>query len=169
MKGKLSSKLKFLAITLVVVAVASVLLYTPLTNALQTDEEQEPNADFVAYPRREPRFKARLAKWFLHHSEPVEVEGSAVALFKHMLIIDTAEGQIRVNLPQAWTVDGELTLREDLFESGYLSIGEDITVETLRADAVDKEGLSIYLLLGYEIMDESGVPAYAVLPFNIET
>jgi hypothetical protein len=165
----MKSKAKFLAITLVMVAVASALLYAPLTNALPSSEEQKPDVEFAECHRCEPRFKARLIRWFLRHSEAVEVEGTAVALFKDMLIVDTVEGQIRIHLPQAWTVDEELTMREELFESGYLSVGEEITVEALRADVVDKEGLRIYLLLGYEIIDESGVHAYAVLPFNIET
>jgi len=86
-----------------------------------------------------------------------------------MLLADTAEGQIRIHLPQAWTVSGELMMREELFESGYLSEGENITVEVLRADVTNKEGLCIYLLLDYEIINESNIHVYAVLPFNIET
>lgn len=60
-------------------------------------------------------------------------------------------------------------MREELFESGYLSEGETITVKASRADVVDKQGLCVYLLLGYEIINESTVHTYAVLPFNIET
>lgn len=98
----------------------------------------------------------------------MEREGPVVALFKDMLIVDAGEGQMQIHLPQTWAVDGELTRREELFDSGYLSVGENITVKALRADVIDKEELCIYLLLGYEIIDESGVHAYAVLPFNIE-
>ncbi len=56
-----------------------------------------------------------------------------------------------------------------LFGSGYLSEGENITVKALSANLIDKEGLRIYLTVAYEIIDESGVYAYANLPFNIET
>jgi len=166
---EMRSKAKFLVISLVVVAVASALLYAPLTSAFQSDGEQKPDVDFAEHHRHEHRFKARLIRWFLGHSESVEVEGTTVALFKDMLIVDTVEGQIRIHLPQAWIVDGELTMRGELFESGYLSVGEEVTVKALRADVIDREGLRIYLLLGYEIIDESGVHAYGVLPFNIET
>jgi len=168
-KEKMKSKVKFLAVTLAIVAVASVLLYAPLTNALQPNEEQKPDMKFVERHRREPRFKAHRVWWFLNHSEPVEVKGTAVALFKDMLIVSTAEGQVRIHLPHAWTVDEELTMRAEIFESDYLSVGEDITVKALRADVINKEGFRVYLLLGYEIIDESDVRAYAVLPFNIET
>ena len=171
----MKSKVKILAITLVIVAVASVFLYAPLTNALQPNGDPESDVEilndmnFKARCRGRPRVKARRGWWFLNHSEPTEVDGAAVALFKNMLIVDTGEGQIRIHLPRAWTVDGEVTMREELFESGYLSEGETITVKALRADVIDKEGLCVYLLLGYEIINESTVHAHAILPFNIET
>jgi len=171
----MKSKIKILTITLVIVAVASVFLYAPLTNALQSNGDQESDVEilndmnFQARCRCKPRLKARRVWWFLNHSEPTEIDGTAVALFKNMLIIDTSEGQIRIHLPQAWTIDGQVTIREELFESGYLSEGETITVKALRADVIDKQGLCVYLLLGYEINNESTVHAYAILPFNIET
>jgi len=171
----MKSKPKILAITLVIVAVASVFLYAPLTNALQSNEDPESDVEilndmnFDARCRCKPRPRIRRGWWFLNHSEPTEVDGAAVALFKNMLIVDTGEGQIRIHLPQAWTVNGEVTMREELFESGYLSEGETIIVKALRADVIDKQGLCVYLLLGYEIINESSVHAYAILPFNIET
>jgi len=169
-KRKMKTKVKVLAVTLVMVAVASALLYAPLTNALQSDEEQKPDRKFVEFHRRKPRFKAHLReRWFLNHSEPVEVEGTAVALFKDMFVVNTTEGQIRIHLSQGWIVDKELTMREELFEGDYLSVGEDIAVKALRANVINKEGFRVYLLLGYEIIDESGSHAFAVLPFNIET
>ncbi len=120
-----------------------------------------------AHRFRDGRHRGMLE--FLTHSESVELEGTAVVLFKDMLVVDTAEGQIQIHLSRAWTVNGELTMRGDLFEGGYLSEGEDVTIQALRADVVHKEGLNIYFLLGYEIVDDTGVPAFAVLPFNIET
>jgi len=172
----MKSKIKILAITIVIVAVASVFLYAPLTNAFQpngnppeSDVEMLNDMNFEARCRGRPRVKARRTWWFLNHSEPTEIDGTAVALFKNMLILDTGEGQIRIHLPQAWTIDGQVTMREDLFESGYLSEDETITVKALRADVIDKQGLCVYLLLGYEIINESGASACAVLPFNIET
>jgi len=58
---------------------------------------------------------------------------------------------------------------EEIFASGYLSEGESITVKALGADLIDKEGLRIYLLVGYEIIDDAGVHATANLSVNIET
>ena len=184
----MKSKLKVLAVALVTIAVVGALLYTPLINALQTDEGQESDTEmpndmnFAAHPRFKSWLRARLGEsdartrnkrtravwWFLNHSEPVEAEGTAVTLFKSMLVVNTVEGQIRIHLPPAWIVGEEQTMREELFENGYLSVDKSITVKALRADMIDKEELCIYLLLGYEIINEDDVHAYAVLPFNIE-
>ncbi len=171
----MKSKIKILAITIVIVAVASVFLCAPLTNALQPNGDPESGVEilngmnFEVRCRCRPRLGIRRGWWFLNHSEPTELDGTAVALFKNMLIVDTGEGQIRIHLPRAWTVNEDIMMREELFESGYLSEGETITVKALRADVIDKEGLCVYLLLGYEIINEASVRAYAVLPFNIET
>ena len=162
---KMRSKLKVATIALVTIAVASALLYMPLTIALQSGEEEVPEG--VRCGQR-PRLRARLAWRFLNHSEPVEIEGTVVTLFKNMLIVDTAEERIRIHLPPQWNVDEEVMPRAEFYES-YLSVGEEITVEALRANVIDKEGLCIYLLLAYEIINEGGAHAYAVLPFNIET
>jgi hypothetical protein len=165
-EGNMKTKQKVLVVTLVTVAVASALLYMPLTSALQPEA---PDVEGEHVRRCRPWLKARLGLWFLNHSEPVEVEGAAVTLVKGMLVVNTAEGQIRIHLPQEWIVDEELIMRGELFESDYLSVGENITVKALSGNVIDKEGLRIYLLLGYEIIDESSVHAYAALPFNIET
>jgi len=162
----MKTKQKVLAVALVTVAVASALLYMPLTSALQPEV---PDVEGTHAQRYKPRLRARLGWRFFNHSEPVEVEGAAITLLKGMLVVNTAEGQIRIHLPQEWIVDEELMMRRELFENGYLSVGENITVKALSGNVIDKEGLRIYLLLGYEIIDESSVHAYAALPFNIET
>jgi len=113
--------------------------------------------------------RVRFVWWFLNHSEPVEIDGTVVTLTENMLILSTGEDQTRVHLPAEWTVDNEVLTREELFASGYLREGESITVKALGADLIDKEGLRIYLLVGYEIMDKAGAHAIANLHVNIET
>lgn len=162
----MKSKLKVFAVALIMVVVASALLYMPLTGALQSEVS---DVEGTYAHRHKPWSRAKLGWWFLNHSEPVEVEGDIVILLRSMLVVNTAEGQIRIHLPQEWIVDEELMMREELFENGYLSVGETIAVTALRRNIVDKEGLCIYLLVGYEIIDETSAHACAVLPFNIET
>jgi hypothetical protein len=163
------------ALTIIVASVvACLLIYAPLTQATQPSlslgdelttaeiEELKPEG-FCAGPR------VRFAVWFLRHAEPTEVGGIVVALAEKKLILDTAEDQIRVNLPAEWAVNDEVLTREELFAGGYLSEGETVTVKALGADLIDKEGLRIYLLVGYELVNESGVHAIANLRVNIET
>lgn len=170
----MNSKTKGFAIVMVSIFVGCALMYLPLTQALSSSEEEGNVNAYAEVQDCEPaygivRLRIRLAWWFLNHSEPAEFEGKAVTLFRNMLVVDTDDDQLRVHLPPEWTVGGQLTAREMLFGSGYLSEGENITVKALSANLIDKEGLRIYLTVAYEIIDESGVYAYANLPFNIET
>ncbi|MGD2066823.1 MAG: hypothetical protein PVI43_06620, partial [Candidatus Bathyarchaeota archaeon] len=105
----------------------------------------------------------------MNHSEPVEIEGTVVTHKEGMLILDTGTEQTRMFLPEEWTVDDEIQSREELYTCGYLTEGETITVKALGADLIDKPILRIYLLVGYEIIDDADVHAYANLPVNIET
>ena len=133
----MNQKTKALTIILVSVA-ASMLIYLPFTYAAETCEEAESDIVVAAMQEGKPLLsrvaKFRFVKWFLNNSVPVEIEGAAVDLSEKMLIVNTSEDQIRVHLPAEWTVDDEVTLREELFAGGYLSEGENITVKALEAD-----------------------------------
>jgi hypothetical protein len=169
----MNSKTKILTVMLVSIA-ASILVALPLTNAIQPsaglgDELAAAEVGESRFPRLRAALGVRFVWWFLNHSEPVEVDGTVVALTEKKLILDTGEGQVRVNLPAEWIVEGEALSLDELFTSGYLSEGESITVKALGADVINKEVLRIYLLVGYEIIDDAGVHATANLPVNIET
>ena len=88
---------------------------------------------------------------------------------KDMLVLDTGDGQVRVALPEEWTVGTDVVAREMLFGSSYLTQGENVTVKALRTNLFEKTAFSIYFLIGYEIVDDAGVQAYAAMPINIET
>ena len=169
----MNSKTKAFTIMLASI-VACMLIVLPLTNAMQPnvalgDEEAVAEIEECQPTGFRAGLKVRFVRWFLNHSEPTEVDGTIVALTDKKLILNTDEEQIRVNLPADWTVDGEVLTLEELFASGYLREGESITVKALGADVIDKEGLRIYLLVGYEIIDDAGVHAIANLHVNIET
>ena len=169
---KRNTKTKALTV-MVASVVVCMLIYSPLTQAAQPSislgdeltvqeiEELKPATVIVGA-------RVRFAVWFLNHAEPTEVDGTVVALSDKKLILDTAVDQIRVILPAEWTVNGEVLTREELFSSGYLNEGEMVSVKALGADMVDKEGLRIYLLVGYELVNQSGVQATANLRVNIE-
>jgi hypothetical protein len=97
----------------------------------------------------------------------VQVDGTVVTHIEGTLIVAAGTDQTRILLPEEWIVNGELRTREELF-AGYLSEGENVTVKALEANLIDKPILRISLTVGYEIIDDSGVHAYANLPVNIE-
>jgi RNase P/RNase MRP subunit p29 len=172
-KRTMNSKTKAFTIILASI-VACMLIYLPLIQAVQPSVGLGDELAFAEMEEYKPAglrvgLKVRFVWWFLNHSESVEVDGKVVTLTENMLILSTGEDQTRVHLPAEWTVDNEVLMREELFASGYLSEGESITVKALGADLIDKEGLHIYLLVGYEIIDDAGAHAYANLHVNIET
>jgi hypothetical protein len=172
-KRTVNSKTKAFTIMLASV-VACMLIILPLTQAVQPSVGLGDELAFAEIEECKPAgfrvcLKVRFVWWFLNHSEPVEIDGTVVTLTENMLILSTGEDQTRVHLPAEWTVDSEVLTREELFASGYLSEGESITVKALGADVIDKEGLRIYLLVGYEIIDDADVHAIANLHVNIET
>lgn len=157
----MNGKLKAFSVALVVM-VAGTLLYTPLTRAVQSG-----NGSVEA--KRDGDFRGlKLIWWVLNNSGTVEIEGEAMTYHEDMLIVNTGEGHVRIALPEDWAVGTSVVTREMLFGCGYLRQGENVTVKALRANVIDKEGLSIYFAIGYEIVDDADVHAYAAMPLNIE-
>jgi len=164
----LNSKTKMLTIMLASIAACMVIVF-PLTHAVTSSAKLGQEVALTELDDSSPEaLQLGIALWFLNHSEPVEVEGTVVTHKEDMLILATGTEQTRVYLPEEWTVDGEIVTREELYSSGYLTEGETVTVKALGADLIDKPILRIYLLVGYEIIDNAGVHAYANLPVNIE-
>jgi hypothetical protein len=174
----MTSRTKILGIVLVIVAVTALLIYVPLTLAgsrnNRRNEEINPIVPMIMnnetlYLQSFGKFRHELLRRFIANSTPAEIHGTVVALVRRMLVLNTAEGQVRILLPPKWIVGEKVLETEDLFETGYLAVGQSITVETLKGTLVTKEAYSIYVLFGYEIINESSVHAYVVLPFNIKT
>ena len=157
----MNSKLKVISLLIITLAATGALLYIPLTEAFQSGETQSSESENLD--------KDHLIWWMLNNSESVEIEGTATAFHKDMLLINTADDQARIVLAEEWTVGTDVVLREMLFGSGYLSVGENVTVKALRTNIIEKESMNIYFLIGYEVIDELGVHAYAAMPINIET
>lgn len=171
-KEKMNTKTKVLT-GLVLALVAVMVVYAPLTQATQTtislgDELAEIEVEEADSKWGYIRPKVRFVVWFLRNSEPVQADGTIVALSDHKLILDTVASQIRVHLPGEWTVNSNLLTREELFTSGYISEGEAVTIKALQADVDNKEGTIIYITVGYEIINQSGVHAIANLGMNVE-
>jgi len=175
----MASKTKILGIALVIAAVTGLLIYLPLTLAGSRNDHRNEGTNhpmpMMMMHDKMPRFehgdgfKRDLLRRFIANSTPVEIQGTVVALVKHLLVLNVTEGQVRIHLPPTWIVGEKVLETEDLFETDYLTIGQNITVKTLKGNLVTKETYGIYVLFGYEIINASDVHAYAVLRFNVET
>jgi hypothetical protein len=163
-KLAMNSKIRMFIVIIAVVLLSGILVYVPMTCAMQSVEGcQETSTDC-----EEPE-GWQFIWWLLNNSEPAKMEGKALTFYNEMLIVDTGDDQVRVALPDEWTVENDVLLREELFEAGFLTSGENITIEALRTNLIEKEEMSIYFLIGYKIINSTGIPAYAALPVNIET
>jgi len=168
----MDTKTKIVAVMLASVAIC-MLIVAPLTLASESgvtlgDEETAAQIEECKPAGFGLRVKARFAVWFLRHAKAEEVSGEVVALTDKMLVLDTAEGQVRVNMPSSWTVNGDVVSREALFTDGYIYEGETVTVKVLGAHAINSEGLEISVFVGYELLTSSGLQATANLHINIE-
>jgi hypothetical protein len=96
------------------------------------------------------------------------VSGTVVSEVKGMLILDTGSSQVRVLLPNEWTVGTEVVGRAELFNGTFASSGQSVTITVLESNIFSNANFSINEMLGYEAISATGTQAYAVLPFNIQ-
>jgi hypothetical protein len=174
----MTSKTKIFGIAFVVAVATSLLIYVPLTLAVSrnnnSNEVLNPSMstmmnEEMLLSQSNSEIGPQLLRRFIANSTLVEIHGTVVALVKRMLVLNTADGQVRILLPATWIVGEKVLEREDLFKTDYLTVGQDISVKTLKGTIVTRESYNIYVLFGYEIINTSAVHAYAVLPFNIGT
>ncbi len=160
-------------ITIIVAAVSiCMLVYSPLTLATQPElnfEDEVGTTEIEEYKPKsfQTRPRVRFASWFLKNAQPNEVEGTVVALLQKKLVINIEEKQIRVNMPRQWTSESESLNLNELYEN-HLD-GQEVVIKVLQADLIDKQGLIINILVGYELSTDSGIKATACLKVNIET
>jgi hypothetical protein len=168
----MNTKTKILTIV-VLSAVALTLVCLPLTMAMKSSCGLGDEVDFAQIEKECPLGsqvdpKVKLIWWILNKSEPVEIEGTVVMLQGSKLVLDVGTDQVTVQLAEEWIIEGEVVAREELVSCGYLSEGENITIKALRADLIYKPLLSIYIVIGYEIIDDTGAYAHANMDINIE-
>jgi len=96
------------------------------------------------------------------------VQGTVISQSRDLLILDTGSGQVRVMIPNEWTVGSEVVNSASLFNSTFVISGQTLTVNVLKSDLFSNANFSVNVMLGYEAVNTTGTHAYAVLPFNIQ-
>jgi hypothetical protein len=108
-------------------------------------------------------------KRFLENATITTVNGTVVSMFKGMLILETGSSEVRILMPQYWSVGTDVVGRWKLFNSTYSfsAPGQNVTAKVLESEIFENPSFSINVMVGYEITNATGTTAYAVLPFNI--
>lgn len=166
------------AVTVLFLAFGAVVLaYANSQNALTSGNEQKaPTYTANSAPQIQSQLKQSVtnndhpwAKKFLENATAATVNGTVMSEFKGMLILDTGQSEVRILMPQYWSVGTEVVGRGKLFNTTYSfsGPGENVTVKTLESEVFKNPSFSINVMVGYEITNATGTIAYAVLPFNI--
>jgi len=95
-------------------------------------------------------------------------QGTVVSQSRDLLILDTGSGQVRVRIPNEWTVGSEVVNSASLFNGTFVSSGQTLTINVLKSDLFSNANFSVNVMLGYGAVNATGTYAYAVLPFNIQ-
>lgn len=104
---------------------------------------------------------------FINHSQLAEVNGTVVAQYKGMAVLQTTSGQVTVLLPNVWNYNGQLLNRTELFDNTFTGTGQTVTFKVLKGQW-NENGFNLNIMIGYEALNAASAHAYAVLPFNIE-
>jgi hypothetical protein len=186
-----SLKIVTVAAVLFIAVGAIVLVYANTQNALNANGDQQTtvqnmqtyfesnNQTFCGWDNRTMRGHMRgmpqmqanglqSITSFFENATLSTVQGSVVSEFRGMLILDTGSSELRVLLPQAWSVDNEVVGRVKLFNGTFASPGQTVTIKVLENNVFSNANFSINMMLAYEAINATSTHAYAVLPFNIQ-
>jgi hypothetical protein len=123
------------------------------------------------YMTRMPKMRGNGLPWgygLLQNATLSNVTGTVVSVVRGMLVLDTSSSEVRVLLPNEWTVGNEVVSSATLFNSTFASQGSSVTITVLETNLFSNASFSINEMMGYEAINAAGTTAYAVLPFNIQ-
>ncbi len=172
-KVKISSR-TLTVVVIIAIFVASALLVVPMMSGATEEGYPHPSrrrATVVHVHRHPPRPKAQLFRQFFRDATITTIEGSVAAHFRNILIIEDVESNnLNILLPPVWRIGSKVMNVSKIFEEGYLSPGDNVTIKALQKIVTNRNGTSLIILLAYEISNDSnGYVLYAVLPFNVAT
>jgi len=170
---KTQSKILFAAALALVIALPLMSVAMTYSYEGETDDSGSPHrerARQLLMQRVGQHWGPWFSSWFFKEAEIVTVEGTVTAHARHVLVLTTDEDErLNIVLPGSWNVDSEVFGLPQIFEEGYISIGDEVSIKALQRTVTNENEVTITAFLGYEIVDETnGNHLYAVLPFNIE-
>ena len=180
-----SLKIAAVATVLFLALGAVVFVYANSQNRLAANEEQEQtmmrnmqtyfesnNGTMLGHMNRMQHMhesEFRCSEQFLENATLSTVQGTVVTQVKGMLVLNTDAGQVRIMLPEKWTVGSEVANRTALFNGTFASAGQNVTIKVIESTTFSNANFSLNVMMGYEAINVSDTHAYAVLPFNIQS
>lgn len=121
------------------------------------------NRDGIQYRIRR---RDAIVRRFITQGALAQLEGEIVGYTNYLLVVDVDGQLLNVIMPGKWVSDGAILAVNELFDGSPFSVGQYITVDTLKL-SLDREThvITSYLAYAFEIEDTS---ATALLPFNVE-
>ena len=105
--------------------------------------------------------------WFFKGAEKDSIEGTVIARDRNILIVtDDQDNRFNIILPGRWNIGSDVVTLNQVFDEGYISIGETVTLEVLKRTVTNENRVSLTIIFGYEITTTE-YNIYVVLPINI--
>ena len=160
---EMENKAKYTAaLVIALIAVGAFLILPPALAEEGQEDLQGPR-----WPGQRRFIRLRLLRGSLRNGVPTTVEGEAVVLEGHILVVKVGDNLVNVNLAGKWVVDDESMTVQELFNGAPFNFGDGLTISTLKLE-MTAENHTVSGFLAYVIEDEK-TRAHAILPFNIET
>jgi len=106
--------------------------------------------------------------YFTENATTATFEGSIVAEYRNLLIVDTTSGQITVQIPREWTLNSQIVTGTEVFNGTFASSGQIVTLQVLENTIVSNASFNVNQMFCYAATNATGATANAVLPFNIQ-
>lgn len=167
------TKLVVLTVALIVAISGGLLAVMPFAAAAEQeiDVPTYDDTDVALLLNREGiqyciRRRDAFVRRFLTQGSLAQVEGEIMGISNHILVVNDDGQTLNIIMPGKWVYDGNTIELSDLFDGTPFSIGQHITVDTLKLSLDrDTHVITGYLAYAFEI---DGVSATALLPFNVE-
>jgi RNase P/RNase MRP subunit p29 len=104
----------------------------------------------------------------LQNATLATVQGTIVTETRNLLILNTTDGQIRIQLPSEWTLGTEIVNANTVFNGTFATTGQTVTLQVIENTVASNASFSVNTMMAYEATNASGTTATAVLPYNIQ-
>jgi len=114
--------------------------------------------------------KPFLMGWFLKEAEKSTVTGTIIAHAGRIIVVRDSQGErLNIVLAVRWNIDSNNLPIKQVFSEGYLSVGDEVTLNALKRTATNTKGVTITIIFGYEILNKANNNhLYAIQPLNIQ-